>query len=401
MNAGASHGEGRAANVVRRDRLVTAIEVVLLLNALPAFVVLTAMPSKTDSLFVWTVKPEASALLLAAMYGNAAILATLALLRSTWPSVRATFVVFALFSVAATIVTFFHLDPFLAHRRYFLVYWLVNYFFLLVATPAVFLSRERRNGGRLPKVVPLARSVRTAALLAAAACLVAGAALLIGPGLANHLWPWSLTPLVARLIGVWLTALGGAFLWTLWDGDSERTRSIFPYVPRRLFRARRARSHRRPPVRAWRASNCSVLSCAFQPAPGSGNTADRASGNARRPVGAAIGRRGTYTAAALSGRPSSVARRARSRRPADLPRRPSSCTARPLSSAQDSAASPQRDSRTRGFAVARCVSNGGQCAPECAPVAPRFGGIRRDSTGSSLRRTAVPKPLLPGRFRHG
>lgn len=206
---------------------MTVVQVVLLANALPAFVVLASGPGHTSTRFVWTVKPEASVRLLAAMYGNAALLTLLSLSRRAWPLVRVTFVVFTLFSVAATILTFLELDPFLDHPRYFFVYWLVNYLFLLVATPLVFVTRERARGGRLPVVVPLSRRRRTAAAIAALVCLFGGVALLIGPAVANGIWPWALTPLVARIIGVWLTSLGAAFAWSLWDGDLRRTRPMF------------------------------------------------------------------------------------------------------------------------------------------------------------------------------
>jgi hypothetical protein len=206
---------------------VRAVELVLLANALPAFVVLTAVPGRTEDLFVWTVKPDASARLLAAMYGNAAILVLLTLGRRAWSEVRVGFVVFTLFSFAATIVTFFHLDPFLAHPRYFFVYWLVNYFFLFLVTPVVFALEERAHGGRLAVEEPLSAGARAAAVLAMLACLVTGVAMFAGPGFVNDLWPWPMTPLVARIIGVWLTALGAAFAWALWDPDARRTRPIF------------------------------------------------------------------------------------------------------------------------------------------------------------------------------
>jgi hypothetical protein len=206
---------------------VRVVEIVLLLNALPAFVVLSSFPGRTETLFVWTVKPEASARLLAAMYGNAAILALVTLTRRTWREVRVAFVVFTLFSVAATIVTFFHLRPFLDHPRHFFVYWLVNYFFLCLVTPLLFVREEREHGGRLPVAVALSRGARLAAAVAALACLFTAAALFVGPDFANRLWPWPLTPLVARIVGVWLTALAAGFLWALRDRDAHRSRPIF------------------------------------------------------------------------------------------------------------------------------------------------------------------------------
>jgi hypothetical protein len=210
-----------------RSGLLTVVEIVLLANAVPAFVVLGLFPGKTADLFVWTVKPEASAHLLAAMYGNAALLAALALARRSWPDVRVAFVVFTFFSLAATIATFFFLDPFLAHPRYFFVYWLANYLFLCIVTPFVFIREELSSGGRLRIDQPLTAAARAAGAVATIGCVASGLAMLIGPDFIADRWPWTLTPLVARIIGVWLTALGLAFLWALGDGDARRNRPIF------------------------------------------------------------------------------------------------------------------------------------------------------------------------------
>jgi hypothetical protein len=210
-----------------RSPLVTVVELVLLLNALPAFVVLTVFAGRTEDLFVWTVKPEASARLLAAMYGNAAALALLSLARRAWPDKRVAFVVFTLFSVAATAMTFVHVDPFLSHPRYIFAYWLANYFFLCIVTPSAFVLEERVHGGRLAVDKPLTAMSRTAGAAAALACLLVGAGMFAGPDFMASFWPWPLTPLVARIVGVWLTSLGAAFVWALWDGDAGRSRPIF------------------------------------------------------------------------------------------------------------------------------------------------------------------------------
>jgi hypothetical protein len=223
VNVAASH----TAAGERPSIGVRIIQFVLVANAIPAFFLLTVVPGRTADLFVWTVKPDASARLLAAMYGNAAILVLMTLRRKVWSDIRVAFVVFILFSWAATIVTFLHLDPFLAHPRYFFAYWLVNYFFLFLTTPVVFALEERAHGGRLTVTEPLPREMRVAAILAALTCLVAGASMLAGPGFVNDLWPWPMTPLVARIIGVWLSALGAAYAWALWDGDVRRSRPIF------------------------------------------------------------------------------------------------------------------------------------------------------------------------------
>jgi hypothetical protein len=204
---------------------VRAVQAVLLANAVPAFVVLAFFPDRTEQLFVWTVKPEASAQLLAAMYGNAALLTLLTLGHKSWPQIRVAFVVFTLFALAATVVTFFHLDPFLAHPRYFFAYWLLNYFFLCFAAPYVFI-REQRASRRAAVSAWLSTPARVVSVAAGSACLVTGIAMFGGPTWADHVWPWPTTPLVARIIAVWMIALAAAFVWAVHDGDAHRARPI-------------------------------------------------------------------------------------------------------------------------------------------------------------------------------
>jgi hypothetical protein len=101
------------------------------------------------------------------------------------------------------------------------------YLILFVLAPVVFIAQERAHGGRLPVRVPLSPLARANATLAAIATGVTGIGLLIGPAIINHLWPWLLTPLVSRILGVWFCTLALAHIWALWDGDWQRIRIIF------------------------------------------------------------------------------------------------------------------------------------------------------------------------------
>jgi hypothetical protein len=206
---------------------VKLVYLVLLANGMPAFVILMIAPGATDDLFVWTVAPGASARLLGVMYGNALLLVAIGALQPDWPRARVTFVVIAFFSVAATVVTLFNLDPFLNHPWTHLAYWLSMYVILFAAAPLVFALEERAHGGRLPVQQPLRAVERALAFTAGVVYGAAGLALLIDPGFVSDLWPWKLTPLVGRMVGVWFTALALAYGWALGDGDRVRSRPIF------------------------------------------------------------------------------------------------------------------------------------------------------------------------------
>jgi len=115
----------------------------LLANALPVFIILMSLPRMTEVLFVWTINPVINALLVGVMYFNALLLIGIGLLQTSWGRVRIIMVVITLFSILATVLTFFYLKPFLAHPWFHLTYWLSMYLVLFFAAPYVFLTQEK------------------------------------------------------------------------------------------------------------------------------------------------------------------------------------------------------------------------------------------------------------------
>ena len=115
---------------------VKFVELFLVANAVAAVLSLGLAPGSEDW-FTWTIVPDASARLLAVMYANAVVLGVVALRQPDWARARAIFVLITVFAVAATTMTFFQLDPFLAHPWYHLTYWLSGYAVLVATAPAV------------------------------------------------------------------------------------------------------------------------------------------------------------------------------------------------------------------------------------------------------------------------
>jgi hypothetical protein len=214
-----------------RSPAVTLIQVLLVANALPAFVNLMSIPDRTEKWFVWTVQPSANARVLGVMYGSAFLLGLLGYAAETWPRQRETLVVVAPFAVAATIVTLVTLDPFLKHPWYELAYWLLMYSILFVLAPAALVANELVRGGRLPVEEPFGAPAQAAVGGLAALLLVAGVGLVFELSYATRLWPFAITPLVARILGVWLGCLGLAHLFAAWDGDRVRARALLLSMP--------------------------------------------------------------------------------------------------------------------------------------------------------------------------
>jgi xanthine/uracil permease len=217
--------------VHRRSPLTSLVLVLLLVNALPAFVVLQAIPDRTKDWFVWTIQPDANARVLGVMYGNAFLLAAVAWLAPSWLRTRVTMAVVVPFAVAATIVTLVTLDPFRKHPWYELAYWLVNYGILFVAAPVSAVLEERRSGGRVRPETPMSRAARIGGAVIAAALLVYGVSLLFELSVVSSLWPFAITPLVSRILGVWLASLGIAHVVAAWDGDRLRSLPLLVSSP--------------------------------------------------------------------------------------------------------------------------------------------------------------------------
>jgi hypothetical protein len=204
---------------------------VLLANALPAIIILMSIPHRTEDFFVWTIMPVINARLIGVMYANALILIGIGVFQTSWARVRIIMVVITLFSIFATVLTFFYLKPFLAHPWFHLTYWLIMYLVLFFVAPYVFVTQERKTGGRLPIQIPLniaARLLLGAYLLISLVCSLG---LLFKVETVNQIWPWKLAPLVGGLIGVLFTTHTAAYAWALWDGDWLRVRPMFWQAP--------------------------------------------------------------------------------------------------------------------------------------------------------------------------
>jgi hypothetical protein len=165
------------------------------------------------------------------MYANALILVGIGILQPNWARVRIAMLLITLFSILATVMTFVYLEPFLAHPWFHLTYWLGMYLVLCVAAPVVFVTEERRQGGKLPVEVPMNLATKVLAGVFAIISLICALGLYFGIDTFNEVWPWKLPPLVGALIGVLFTTHAAAFIWALWDGDWLRIRPIFWQAP--------------------------------------------------------------------------------------------------------------------------------------------------------------------------
>lgn len=173
-----------------------------------AFVTLYFWPDETERLFAWTIKPLMTPLLMGAGYLAGAYFFGRVLLEKRWHRVGLAILPIAAFSWFMGVATYLHWDRFNHEHPWFFV-WVVVYTLAPILLPMIWLrnrSTDPRSPG--PDDVIMPRALRIVLALGGAAELGVGLFMFLLPDSAIHIWPWSLTPLTARIVGGWFALPG-------------------------------------------------------------------------------------------------------------------------------------------------------------------------------------------------
>lgn len=184
--------------------------------ALVALLLLTLGAEHTDDWFSWTIQPPLSAAALGGFYGAALVLFVAGARAPA--AVAARQIAPPVLAIATTLlaVTLIHLEKF-DLDSVFGVFWLCAY---VVAPPLVLIGiwRARGEASTPPDGPALPASLSMAIALQGVVMAVASALLLFAPETANDLWPWQLTPLVARALGAFTFGVALVALIVARDG---------------------------------------------------------------------------------------------------------------------------------------------------------------------------------------
>jgi hypothetical protein len=209
--------------VVHDDRVLPAtraLSVFIVPFLVLAFVVLYGWPQDTGRLFAWPIKPPLTALILGSVYLGGAYFFVRAARATRWHTVKGGFPPVATFATLMGIATILHWGKF-THSHVAFWLWVGLYFttpFLVAGVWVVNRRLEDRTPDKDDAVVPPAMGRVIGAIGVLAACT--SAFLFLFPQRAIALWPWTLTPLTARVMGA-IFALGiaaiGAFSERRWS----------------------------------------------------------------------------------------------------------------------------------------------------------------------------------------
>ena len=196
---------------------------------IPALIVLWGLPDRTADLWAWTFKPDMTAIFMGSGYGAGAYFFTRVARARQWHTVSVGVLSAALFAALMLLVTLIHYDrfnhgdaPFLAAFAFY--GWIVVY---IAAPPLVgrlWLRNQRLDPRRRAPGDPMVpRGAALVARLVGGCAVLAAAVFLISPSTAIDVWPWTLTPLTARVLACFIAQVGiGALLlslderWSAW-----------------------------------------------------------------------------------------------------------------------------------------------------------------------------------------
>ena len=194
---------------------------VIVLILADAAQLLFLLPDRTDELWAWEINPELTSMVLASAYVGGGYFFVRVLFGASWPRVAPGFPPVILFVWMAAIATFAHLDRFIEDNLSFAA-WIVLYTATPVCIPLLYAYNRRQGpAARGPQLAPATRR----ALAAAGGAIVAGAlVMLAAPQPFIDAWPWTLTPLTARIVAAVLALYGSVWVSVALDGTRTGAR---------------------------------------------------------------------------------------------------------------------------------------------------------------------------------
>jgi hypothetical protein len=203
-------------------RLTKWIALAVIFFLADAVQLLLLLPDRTGELFAWAIDVQTTSFVLAAAYVAGAYFFIRVVMVASWHRVEAGFPAVIVFVWGAAGATALHLDRFI-HDGLSFAAWAAIYAVAPVGLPLLYLARRR--AARVPFAdTPLAD--RRLLGLAGGAVVLAALLAFALPQVTIDLWPWSLTPLTARIVATVMALFGS--LWVSVALHGGRTAARIP-----------------------------------------------------------------------------------------------------------------------------------------------------------------------------
>ena len=188
----------------RSDRVLPftrGLAIIIIPFLIVASIILYLFPERTGELFAWPIKPPLTAMMLAAAYMGGIYFFVCVVVAKQWHTIKAGFPPVTAFASLLGIATLLHWDKFTPNHPSFFA-WAGLYFttpFLAVATWLINRRADPHTPEAQEVIIPtwLRWALGGVGLITLAISLL----LFVQPQAMIDIWPWTLTPLTARVAG--------------------------------------------------------------------------------------------------------------------------------------------------------------------------------------------------------
>ncbi len=183
-------------------------------------------PANTDQTFAWAIKPTMTAMMLAAAYMGGIVFFIQVARARQWHTIKVGFWPVICFAGLLGIATILHWDRF-NHQHVSFYTWTALYFTTPFLVCLVWLLNRRQDVSRQAwheTLFPFA--VRLFLGIAGSIAIAFSIFLFLSPGVMIKVWPWTLTPLTARVLGAMFALPGMVGLGVLLDPRWSSARII-------------------------------------------------------------------------------------------------------------------------------------------------------------------------------
>ena len=186
-------------------------------------------PANTEEGWAWPIEPVVMAAVFAAFYVAVAPIMLLALFAKRWEMVRVIVPTAILFTSAELLATFLHWEKFSTGSAPFYL-WFASYILPPPIFLAAYLWQQRRAAPRSPSDQPLPGILRMLLFVLGGLISVEAVVAFAYPAWFSDDFPWSLTPLTARVLSGFLLAVGALMVSMAVENDRDRVRLASPML---------------------------------------------------------------------------------------------------------------------------------------------------------------------------
>ncbi|MBP6469228.1 MAG: hypothetical protein KBE23_11445 [Chloroflexi bacterium] len=173
-----------------------------------AFIILYFLPHRTGDFFAWTIKPTMTPMMMGAGYLAGAYFFVRVVLAKKWHHVALGFPAVTAFVWFMAFATILHWDKF-NHSHPAFIAWLILYAVTPFLIPALWWFNRQTDPG-LPDTPDAVIAPAVRAIMGVIGAINLGNAFLmmLFPALFIPIWPWTLSPLTARVVAGWFALPG-------------------------------------------------------------------------------------------------------------------------------------------------------------------------------------------------